>query len=120
VSPAEVVLLAANAVYGTSYVAMQLAVDDVGPVTLAFLRLAIACAILIPICFGLRKAGPGPPSGGDRRTFFYRFGATPARPRAPCAPPSRAWSRRRRASAKTASNIGHVSRPVCVFWRLGW
>jgi drug/metabolite transporter (DMT)-like permease len=71
VSPAEVVLLAANAVYGTSYVAMRLAVDDVGPVTLAFLRLAIACAILIPICFGLRKAGPGPPSAGDRRTFFW-------------------------------------------------
>jgi hypothetical protein len=42
VSPAEVVLLAANAVYGTSYVAMRLAVDDVGPVTLAFLRLTSA------------------------------------------------------------------------------
>ena len=27
--------------------------------------------------------------------------------------------RRRRASANTASNIGQVSRPVCVFWRLG-
>jgi EamA-like transporter family len=161
VSPAEVVLLAANAVYGTSYVAMRLAVDDVGPVTLAFLRLALACAILIPIGFGLRKAGPGPSSAGDRRTFFwmgfigftlalafshwgllwstatngchtppsetslgvwgqqsslYRFGATRG-------PRPASWlprSRRRRASAKTASNIGHVSRPVCVFWRLGW
>ena len=28
--------------------------------------------------------------------------------------------RRRRASAKMASNIVHVSLPVCVFWRLGW
>ena len=48
-SRADLVLLAANAVYGTSYVAIRLAVDDIGPVTLAFLRLVIAGAILVPV-----------------------------------------------------------------------
>ena len=53
-SRADLVLLAANAVYGTSYVAMRFAIDDVGPVTLAFLRLAIASAILVPVCLASR------------------------------------------------------------------
>ncbi|HEX2500867.1 MAG TPA: DMT family transporter [Methylomirabilota bacterium] len=70
-SPADVVLLAANAVYGTSYVAMRFAVDDVGPITLAFLRLAIASAILVPVCLASRTAGQTPHSRGDRRTFFW-------------------------------------------------
>src|SRR5262245_42897561 len=70
VSPADVVLLAANAVYGTSYVAMRFAVDDVGPLTLAFLRLAIACAILVPLCFASSRARAGAPVAADRRTFF--------------------------------------------------
>jgi hypothetical protein len=39
VTPAELVLITANAVFGTSYVAVRLAVGDLGPVTLAFLRL---------------------------------------------------------------------------------
>jgi drug/metabolite transporter (DMT)-like permease len=68
---AEVVLLAANVVYGTSYVAMRFAVEDVGPVTLALLRLAIACAILIPVCLGPRSANAPPRSPADRRTFFW-------------------------------------------------
>ncbi len=70
-SRADLVLLAANAVYGTSYVAIRLAVDDVGPVTLAFLRLAIAGAILVPVYLVSRRAGPGPPRPADRRTFFW-------------------------------------------------
>ena len=67
----DVVLLAANAVYGTSYVAIRLAVGEVGPVTLAFLRLAIGCAILVPVWLGSRAATPVPPSGADRRAFFW-------------------------------------------------
>lgn len=48
-STADVVLVVANVVYGTAYVAVVLAVEPVGPVTLAFLRLAIASAILVPL-----------------------------------------------------------------------
>ena len=68
-SRAEVVLLAANVVYGTSYVAMQPALASVGPVTLAFLRLAIAVAIVAPV--GFRAVGPTTPSARDRWTFFW-------------------------------------------------
>ena len=68
---AEVVLLAANVVYGTSYVAMRFAMEDVGPVTLALLRLAIACAILLPVRLGPGRAKGGLGSAGDRRTFFW-------------------------------------------------
>jgi drug/metabolite transporter (DMT)-like permease len=71
VSPADAVLLAANAVYGTSYVAMRFALDGVGPVTLAFLRLAIACVILVPARLASRGADPVRQSRADRRTFFW-------------------------------------------------
>src|SRR5215470_11262756 len=59
VSRADLVLLAANAVYGTSYVAIRFAVDDIGPATLAFLRLAIAGAILVPVYLAARTADSG-------------------------------------------------------------
>jgi drug/metabolite transporter (DMT)-like permease len=71
VSRADLVLLAANAVYGTSYVAMRFAVDDVGPVTLAFLRLAIASAILVPVGLTARNSRLATQAGTDRRTFFW-------------------------------------------------
>jgi drug/metabolite transporter (DMT)-like permease len=71
VSRADLVLLATNAVYGTSDVAIRLAVDDIGPVTLAFLRLVIAGAILVPVYLVSRRAGPGPPRPADRHTFFW-------------------------------------------------
>jgi len=71
VSRADLVLLAANAVYGTSYVAIRFAVDDVGPATLAFLRLAIAGAILVPVYLAARNADPGAERRADRRTFFW-------------------------------------------------
>jgi len=68
-SSAELVLLAANAVYGTAYVAMRPAVDAAGPVTLAFLRLAIAFAIIAPLGLGARGAAAF--SGADRRALFW-------------------------------------------------
>jgi drug/metabolite transporter (DMT)-like permease len=67
---AEVVLLAANAVYGTAYVVMRPAFDTVTPITLAFLRLAIAFAIVAPMGIGSRSATP-PFSGADRRRLFW-------------------------------------------------
>jgi drug/metabolite transporter (DMT)-like permease len=71
VSRPEVVLLAANAVYGTAYVTMRPALDAVGPITLAFLRLAIACAILAPLGLGSRGASRSPISGEEHRALFW-------------------------------------------------
>jgi drug/metabolite transporter (DMT)-like permease len=71
VSRADLVLLAANAVYGTSYVAIRFAVDGVGPTTLAFLRLLIAGAILVPVCLTARGTASDTPPRTDRRTFFW-------------------------------------------------
>lgn len=68
---AELVLLTANAVYGTAYVVMRPAVDAFGPVTLAFLRLAIGFAIVAPLGFGGRAAGAASLSGADRRGLFW-------------------------------------------------
>ena len=44
---ADVVLLAANAVFGTSYAAVRLAVADMGPITLAFVRLVLGWAVVV-------------------------------------------------------------------------
>jgi drug/metabolite transporter (DMT)-like permease len=71
VSPADVVLLGANVVYGTSYVAMRFAVDDVGPATLAFIRLAIACAILVPVSTVSRPRASAAQTRRDRATLFW-------------------------------------------------
>ena len=70
-SSAELVLLTANAVYGTAYVAMRPAVDAFGPVTLAFLRLAIGFAIVAPLGFRARGPGTASLSGADRRALFW-------------------------------------------------
>jgi drug/metabolite transporter (DMT)-like permease len=71
VSRPDLVLLAANAVYGTSYVAIRLAVDGVGPTTLAFLRMLIAGAILVPVYLAGRGTASDTPQRTDRRTFFW-------------------------------------------------
>jgi drug/metabolite transporter (DMT)-like permease len=56
VTAADLVLLTANAVFGTSYVAVRLAVDDLGPITLAFGRLAIGWLILASVGLVRRDA----------------------------------------------------------------
>lgn len=70
-SSAELVLLTANVVYGTAYVAMRPAVDAFGPVTLAFLRLAIGFVVVAPLGLGARDAGTASLSGADRRALFW-------------------------------------------------
>jgi drug/metabolite transporter (DMT)-like permease len=70
VPAADAVLLAANVVYGTSYVAMRLAVDDLGPLTLAGIRLALACAIVVGVRL-VAGGRPAAPSRADHRTFFW-------------------------------------------------
>jgi drug/metabolite transporter (DMT)-like permease len=71
VSIAEVVLLTATAVYGTSYVTMRPALDAAGPIALAFLRLIIGLAIIAPAGCRARGAGAGPLSSTDHRTLFW-------------------------------------------------
>ena len=64
--PADyLVLLAANAIYGTSYVATRVVLDDVGPATLALVRLVVGALLLVPLALARRPAGDGL-SGGDR------------------------------------------------------
>jgi drug/metabolite transporter (DMT)-like permease len=45
----DVVLVGANLVYATSYVAARLTLDDVPPATLAFLRCTVGGAVLVPL-----------------------------------------------------------------------
>jgi drug/metabolite transporter (DMT)-like permease len=71
VSVAEVVLLTANAVYGSAYVTMRPAVEAAGPITLAFLRLLIGFAMVAPAGLGARGAGAARLSAGDHRTLFW-------------------------------------------------
>lgn len=54
---AYLVLLAGNAVYGTSYVATRVVLQDVAPATLALVRLAIGALILVPLALVRQPAG---------------------------------------------------------------
>jgi drug/metabolite transporter (DMT)-like permease len=49
---ADLVLLLANALYATSYVASRLVLETVPPATLAFIRLAVGALILLVACRG--------------------------------------------------------------------
>jgi drug/metabolite transporter (DMT)-like permease len=53
---ASLLLLTANVVYATSYVATRLVLDDVPPATLAFLRVVLGAAVLVPL--GRREPQP--------------------------------------------------------------
>ena len=65
---ADLVLLLANVVYGTAYVAQRMALTDVPPAMLAFARLAVASAVLLPFL-------PRPPgtraARGDGAKIFW-------------------------------------------------
>jgi len=51
---ADLALLLANIVYGTSYVVTRLALADVPPATLALLRVLIGAAVLVPLSLRMR------------------------------------------------------------------
>src|SRR5438034_7248417 len=53
---ASLLLLTANVVHATSYVATRLVLDDVPPATLAFLRVVLGAAVLVPL--GRREPQP--------------------------------------------------------------
>jgi drug/metabolite transporter (DMT)-like permease len=51
---ADLALLLANVIYGTSYVVTKIALADVPPATLALLRVLIGAAVLVPLSLGSR------------------------------------------------------------------
>jgi drug/metabolite transporter (DMT)-like permease len=60
VGRADLVLLVANLIYGTSYVATRLALDGVPPATLALLRLVVGGIILAALARRAPRAAPTP------------------------------------------------------------
>ena len=52
----EAILVGANLIYATSYVATRLTLDDVPPATLAFVRCALGGAVLLPLAIRALRA----------------------------------------------------------------
>lgn len=67
----ELVLLAANLIYATSYVATRVVLADVGPATLALARLVIGSAILIPVALAVRRRDTRRLSGSERWSVLW-------------------------------------------------
>lgn len=67
---AYLVLLVANAIYGTSYVATRIVLHDVGPATLAVARLALGAMVIVPLAF-LQGARDRRLSRADRWNVFW-------------------------------------------------
>ena len=65
---ADLLLLVTNIVYGTAYVASRVALVDVPPATLAFARLAVASAVLVPF---LRRGPTTTARRGDGGKIFW-------------------------------------------------
>ena len=65
---ADLVLLLANVVYGTAYVAQRVALFDVPPALLAFARLAVASVVLLP--FLPRPPGTAAVRGDGGKIFW--------------------------------------------------
>jgi drug/metabolite transporter (DMT)-like permease len=70
VSPAYALLLFANCVYATSYVATRLVLDDLPPALLALVRLVGGALILVPAARLLEGRAPAP-VGADRRRIAW-------------------------------------------------
>jgi len=70
VPTAYLVLLVANAIYGTSYVATRTVLHDVGPATLAVARLALGAMVIVPLAF-LQHAPDRRLSRADRWNVFW-------------------------------------------------
>lgn len=68
---AEVVLILANIVYATSYVATRLTLEEVPPSTLALIRLVIGSLVLVPLAFAARRPGTPAFARADRWRLFW-------------------------------------------------
>ena len=67
---AYLVLIVANAIYGTSYVASRVVLQDVGPATLALVRLGIGALLLVPLALARRPAGDRLSRGDHWKVFW--------------------------------------------------
>ena len=67
---AYALLLGANVVYATSYVATRVVLDDLPPALLALVRLVVGAALLIPIARVLEPAA-GTPDRRDARRIVW-------------------------------------------------
>ena len=63
-------LIVANAIYGTSYVVSRVVLQDVGPATLALVRLVIGALLLVPLALARRPAGDRLSRGDHGRVFW--------------------------------------------------
>jgi drug/metabolite transporter (DMT)-like permease len=70
VRSADLLLVAANLVYATSYVATRVVLHDVPPSLLVLVRLAVATAVLAPLVRALEPAVPRP-IGRDARRIVW-------------------------------------------------
>jgi len=70
VPPAYALLLTANCVYATSYVATRLVLDDLPPFLLALVRLVGGAAVLIPAARYLEGRGARPSTGDGWRVVW--------------------------------------------------
>jgi drug/metabolite transporter (DMT)-like permease len=68
---AELVLIAANIVYATSFAATRLVLDDIPPATLALVRLVIGALILIPAALVTHRPGAPAIPPRDRRSIAW-------------------------------------------------
>ena len=68
---ADVVLLLANVVYGTSYLVTRLVVGEIPPATLALGRLVIATLVLLPLARTGARPAQTPLTRGDRWALFW-------------------------------------------------
>jgi len=67
---AYAVLLIANLVYATGYTVTRVVLADIGPATLALVRLALGAVVLVPLARGLHP-GARLSSGRDRWRVFW-------------------------------------------------
>jgi drug/metabolite transporter (DMT)-like permease len=70
VRAAYVILLGANLVYSTSYVATRVVLDDLPPALLALVRLVVGAAVLVPLA-GVVARGAPPPGRRDARRIMW-------------------------------------------------
>jgi drug/metabolite transporter (DMT)-like permease len=68
---ADLLLVLANVIYATSYVATRVVLDDIPPATLALVRLLIGSAILIPAALTARRADAAPLAPRDQWSIVW-------------------------------------------------
>ena len=68
---AAILLLVANVIYATSPVVTRVVLDDVPPITLALLRLAIGGVVRIPLGRRVAALAPARPIPGQRARVFW-------------------------------------------------